>query len=255
MYCLVRSIAIAFIYLWLMSNQVIVIDGGNTHIKLGWFDHRILVRQLRVASLQSLSDLLNPQSMVVLANVGNDALTSCLQTLGCEIRKLSNTGKLPFESSYTTPETLGIDRICNIAAVHAMHPHENILVIDIGTCIKIDFIDAAAMYQGGTISPGLDLRFKSLHDYTAHLPLLQPTHSWQETGKSTKESIESGVMGSVRAELLYYIDHFRKRFDHVQVYLTGGGAHYFDLGQKNSIFVDENLTLKGIYALYLTQFP
>jgi type III pantothenate kinase len=238
-----------------MHVDLVAIDGGNTHLKLGWFKGGSLVQFKRLENINLLRDYLIPQQRVAISNVGDPSLFDLIKRCANNIAVLDSSLRLPFESSYTTPETLGIDRICNIAAVHAMHPHENILVIDIGTCIKIDFIDAAAMYQGGTISPGLDLRFKSLHDYTAHLPLLQPTHSWQETGKSTKESIESGVMGSVRAELLYYIDHFRKRFDHVQVYLTGGGAHYFDLGQKNSIFVDENLTLKGIYALYLTQFP
>ena len=94
------------------------------------------------------------------------------------------------------------------------------------------------------------MRYRSLHEYTANLPLLHPT-TYSILGSNTDESIHSGVLGSVNAEVLWRIEKFNNRYEDILIYLTGGDAHYFDLGQKNSIFVDENLTLKGIYALYL----
>jgi len=238
-----------------MHSDLLTIDGGNTHLKLGWFQEGKLVQFKRLTSDSPLDEYLHPNQQVVLSNVGDPALLERINSFGAEVFILHPSIRLPFENKYMTPETLGVDRLCNIAAVHHLYPQRNVLVLDLGTCIKMDFINAEGIYEGGTISPGLALRFKSLHDYTATLPILSTTRNWGTIGTSTSESIQYGVMNSVRAELEFYISEFRSRFQNVKVVFTGGDAHYFDMGQKNSIFVDENLTLKGIYALYLSQFP
>jgi type III pantothenate kinase len=238
-----------------MHSDLLTIDGGNTHLKLGWFQQGKLVQFKRLTSDSPLDEYLQPNQQVVLSNVGDPSLTERITSFGAQVFILNNSIRLPFKNMYKTPETLGIDRICNIAAVHDMYPQHHVLVLDLGTCIKMDFIHAEGIYEGGTISPGLALRYKSLHDYTATLPILSTTGNWGTIGTSTSESIQFGVMNSVRAELEFYISEFRFRFPNVKVVFTGGDAHYFDMGQKNSIFVDENLTLKGIYALYLSQFP
>jgi type III pantothenate kinase len=126
--------------------------------------------------------------------------------------------------------------------------------VDAGTCIKFDLINANSEYCGGSISPGIALRYRSLNEHTANLPLLSPA-AWELLGVSTEKSLHSGVMGSVVAEITWRLQEYRNLYETLTVYLTGGDAHYFDMGQKNSIFVDENLTLKGIYALYLFQNP
>ena len=235
--------------------QVIVIDGGNTQVKLGFFKQKQLLKTHRFNGFNSLNQFISSRDIAVLANVGNPKIQDQLREIGCQIKPIHATGPTPFLNAYKTPETLGIDRLCNVAAVHDMHPKQNVLVVDIGTCIKFDFIDANSSYHGGSISPGIALRFSSLHEHTANLPLLHPKSRWNLIGTSSEESIQNGVMGSVSAELNWRIKEFNNRYEDLVIYLTGGDAHYFDLGQKNNIFVDENLTLKGIYALHLHQFP
>ena len=232
------------------SLTIYVIDAGNTNIKLGQFINHELKKVHRFSSLEDIHTHLSEGDIVVLANVGNLEIVLMLERLGCSITNLSTKEKLPFTNAYKTPETLGIDRLCNIAAVQFLHPNKNVLVLDAGTCIKSDFIDCKGTYHGGSISPGIAMRYRSLHEYTANLPLLHPT-TYSILGSNTDESIHSGVLGSVNAEVLWRIEKFNNRYEDILIYLTGGDAHYFDLGQKNSIFVDENLTLKGIYALYL----
>ena len=237
----------------MQSTKVFVLDGGNTHIKLGTFVDHELIQTKRFQERSALGNYLNPDDIVVIANVGERQLQQDLIDIGCQVYTVSNMHPLPFANAYNTPSTLGIDRLCNIVAVHQNHPNRNSLVIDAGTCIKFDFIDALGTYHGGSISPGISLRYQSLHEHTSQLPLLTPTAAWELLGTSSEGSIHSGVMGSVKAEINWRIEEFNNRYEDLIIYLTGGDLHYFDLGQKNDIFVDENLTLKGIYALHLFQ--
>jgi type III pantothenate kinase len=236
----------------MQSSKVFVLDGGNTHLKLGTFVGQQLMETKRFQDRMSLEKYLSADDIVVIANVGELQLQQDLMALGCQVFTVTNMNPLPFTNAYLSPNTLGIDRLCNIAAVLLTHPKRNVLVVDAGTCIKFDLINAERQYCGGSISPGLALRYLSLNEHTANLPLLAPA-PWELIGKSTEESLHSGVMGSAHAEIHWRIQEFNNRYEDLIVYLTGGDALYFDLAQKNDIFVDENLTLKGIYALYLHQ--
>ena len=237
----------------MQSTKIFVLDGGNTHIKLGTFVDHELIQTNRFQERASLESYLSTGDIVVISNVGERQLQQDLIDIGCHVYTVSNMLTLPIANAYNTPSTLGIDRLCNIVAVHQNHPNRNSLVIDAGTCIKFDFIDGLGTYHGGSISPGISLRYQSLHEHTSQLPLLTPTAAWELLGTSSEGSIHSGVMGSVKAEINWRIEEFNNRYEDLIIYLTGGDLHYFDLGQKNDIFVDENLTLKGIYALHLFQ--
>lgn len=238
----------------MQSSKVFVLDVGNTHLKLGTFESHQLVQTKRFQDYAAMEKHLLAGDTVVIANVGELQLQKELMVLGCQVFTVTNMNPLPFINTYQTPKTLGIDRICNVVAALALHPKQNVLVVDVGTCIKFDLLNANGEYCGGSISPGIGLRYRSLNDYTANLPLLSPSN-WQLVGSTTEACLHSGVMGSIAAEIKWRIEEYRNLYETLTVYLTGGDAHYFDMGQKNSIFVDENLTLKGIYALYLFQHP
>ncbi|MBC8046470.1 MAG: type III pantothenate kinase, partial [Fimbriimonadaceae bacterium] len=143
---------------------------------------------------------------------------------------LSHNTPIPIINKYTTPETLGKDRLACAVGAWKKFTGKNVLAIDAGTCIKYDFVDASGIYHGGAISPGLNMRFKALHNYTAKLPLLNTSmlnnSAMQVTGDSTEHSIISGASLGAAFEVDGVIDHYIKTFDDLQVLLTGGDAPF-----------------------------
>lgn len=163
---------------------------------------------------------------------------------------LSDTTSLPISiASYKTPKTLGADRIANVVAGYSLSKQQNTLVIDIGTCVKFDFIDASGNYQGGSIAPGMMMRFKAMHDYTGQLPLIDTPEEANLIGQSTFESMNTGVMVGMNAEIDGMIALYSQKFRPLTIFLTGGDHKRFDKGLKNSIFAENNLTLHGLYLI------
>jgi len=160
--------------------------------------------------------------------------------------ELDTSTLLPITLNYKTLETLGKDRIALAVAAAQLYPHKNVLIIDAGTCITYDFIDKHKEYQGGSISPGIQMRFKALNTFTDKLPLINPTDNVELLGKSTSESISSGVMNGVYSEIDGIIDKYKINFPDIEVILTGGDIIYFDKKLKNNIFANSNLVLKGL---------
>jgi type III pantothenate kinase len=174
-----------------------------------------------------------------------------LKDLFTQAQFIDQDTTMPFTNYYTSPKTVGMDRLCNAAAVIEKNSASPKLVIDIGTCIKFDFIDEKNVYHGGSIAPGLRLRFNSLHQDTGRLPLLNATHEpISLIGNSTAESILSGVQNGIQHEINGMIESYLTQYPDLTIFVTGGDHGYFDFDRKNVIFVDENLTLKGIYAIY-----
>jgi type III pantothenate kinase len=147
-------------------------------------------------------------------------------------------------------ETIGIDRLCNVAAAIKNFESENCLVVDIGTCIKFDFISANNIYLGGSISPGIDVRYKSLHEQTSKLPLIASKVNTPIIGDNTKRAIHSGVINGMQYEIQGMILRYEKDFSDLKILITGGDASYFDFPQKSNIFANKNLTLEGIAEIY-----
>ena len=118
------------------------------------------------------------------------------------------------------------------------------------TCIKFDFISSDAVYEGGSIAPGIYLRYKSLNDYTSNLPLLNDTKQTSLIGHNTSNSIISGVLNGMNAEIIGMINRYNEKFGSIDIYLTGGDIRYFDIPQKNNIFAVENLTILGAVEIF-----
>jgi type III pantothenate kinase len=236
------------------DKRVLVLDAGNTTLKLGLFSDGILVKTFRVAysDEKALEDLFNlyRDTQIVLSSVISKQETEKIADRFRNCFIVDQQTPLPIQLKYKTPGTLGIDRICNAVAVSAGASGRKGVAIDIGTCIKFDLIDEKKVYQGGSISPGIHLRYRSLNDHTANLPLLELTTSAGLTGKSTTESIHSGVMNGMKAEIEGLIQRYSDEYGDLTFFVTGGDTAFFDLEGKNNIFADENLTLKGLYLIY-----
>jgi type III pantothenate kinase len=144
-----------------------------------------------------------------------------------------------------------MDRLCNSVAIHSIKKTKNAVSIDLGTCIKFDLVEGD-QYIGGSISPGIDLRYKSLHDYTAKLPLIDEHEQASFIGTNTVTSMAAGVIQGIEAEIIGMMDKYRLTFgSDLTFFMTGGDADCFDFEGKNDIFADPNLTLKGVYQIYL----
>ena len=159
---------------------------------------------------------------------------------------LNHETKIPFLNKYATPETLGVDRIALISAAAKQYPQQNVLVIDAGTCITYDFLSAENEYLGGAISPGIAMRYKSLHTFTEKLPLLDANNPKILTGNSTTASIHSGVVNGVLYEIDGIISEYRKNYNNLTVILTGGDTHFLRDSIKNDIFANSNFLLEGL---------
>lgn len=241
------------------DKTVLAIDAGNTRLKFGLFrnDELLEVTALSKTDRNSISEFLQRSAaeQLVLSSVMSEKDNAfILDHSKVNCFTVSHEAIFPVKILYETPETLGIDRICNAVAAIKMLSTEYGLVIDIGTCIKFDLIDNKDNYLGGSISPGIALRYKSLNDYTANLPLLSNKNSTALVGTSTTKAIHSGVINGIRAEIKQMMQEYLDHYNSLTFFVTGGDAANFDLQSKNNIFADENLTLKGLYEIYKANF-
>ena len=237
------------------NQRVLIFDAGNTLLKIGVFYEGNLEDVIRLTydELFSLKELLlrYDSSAVFISSVVSKELTDNIVSYVPKAILFNGSLKLPIKINYLSPETLGIDRICNSVAIHNLNKNHTSVSIDIGTCIKFDFVDENGNYKGGSISPGIDLRYKTLNDYTGNLPLVNDKSKTELIGNSTINSIKSGVLNGIQAELNHFIYLYSKEYQDLTFFVTGGDAVYFDFPLKNNTFVDENLTLKGLYKIYV----
>jgi len=186
---------------------------------------------------------------VIISSVVNDSreMTDYLRSLFTKCIDLDHNTAIPLINRYRTPDTLGYDRIAAAVGAYTICPKKNVLVIDAGTAITYDLVTAGGEYLGGNISPGLEVRFKSLNRYTNRLPHLErPDKKPPLLGSSTKEAIQAGIVNGITFELDGFIGAMAKDHPDLQVVLTGGDAKYFEGKLKSSIFVDLNLNLIGL---------
>ena len=232
-------------------RMVLVIDIGNTLVKAAVFEQNTLLEMekfekeaLEKKVLNILKKFPNIHDLVV-ATVGNAEIIFVLPP---EIRMhhLSNDWKFPFNNHYSTPKTLGADRMVLAAGAVLQFPKQDRLIIDAGTCITYDFVNRNDEYIGGGISPGLGLRFKSLHTYTAKLPLLALDNPEDFIGNSTQESILSGVVQGVVHEIDGFVLEYQNRFPNIITIFTGGDAVFLAKRLKNTIFANSNFLLESL---------
>ncbi len=158
-----------------------------------------------------------------------DAVLACASgelPEGVDIQRLTADMDLPIKLDYKTPATLGADRIADACGAMELHPGEPCLVVDAGTCITVDFIDADGVYHGGAIMPGLKMNLQALHTFTAKLPLieLEGVEKAPVLGRSTEESIVAGTLGATLLALAGYVALYKEKAPGLHVLLTGGDA-------------------------------
>jgi len=229
----------------------LIFDIGNTRTKVALYKGERLLKKV----IWKKCDLKAVKSFVKNRKITNAALSSTatvsqavesfLQEKYFYIR-LSHKTHLPITNKYKTPATLGKDRLAGVVAAFGIFQNQNTMVIDAGTCITYDFIDAKGNYLGGGISPGIQMRFEAMNVFTANLPLVQKKNSKKFIGNDTETSLRvGGQMGAVM-EIRGFIEAYKTSFGKINIILTGGDSKTLAKYFKNHIFVNNNLVLRGL---------
>ena len=231
----------------------LIFDIGNTRVKAAVFDKNELLESKTIVDMQicDIEFIMRNFSLVkncIVSSTGHleSNLAKYLQNTFPQLIELSGNTPLPFKNNYESKATQGPDRIAAIAGAQMQFPGLNVLVVDAGTAITFDFIDKYGNYNGGNISPGLEIRFKALHNFTDKLPLLQRTNEFELLGQNTAEAIISGVQNGIIFEIEQYIVTLKQQYSSLQTIITGGDADFLANKLKSTIFADSNLVLKGL---------
>ena len=234
----------------------LAIDIGNTRTKVALFNQGEFMISFPVTSLlpENLELLLGEYPNIDRAIVSSvkeryESLLSALRSLVPFVVDLDHNTPLPIENCYETPETLGKDRISAAVGANKLYPNQNVLVIDAGTAIKYDFINEINQYQGGFITPGLNMRFRALNYFTDKLPLIKPEMPGDFDGKNTSDSITGGVQYGLEGEINRMIQYFKCLYGNLIIILTGGDTNYFEKLLKNYKFVTKEITLLGLNTI------
>jgi len=230
----------------------LILDFGNTYQKCAIFNNKEIIAFERFENIQ-LKDLEaftksfpNIKSAILSSVIHFDTeILDWLKNSFTFINLDYNT-PTPIINKYASPKTLGKDRLSAAIGAAALFPNQNVLSIDTGTAIKFDMVTKDGEYLGGSIAPGLYLRFKSLHTFTDKLPLVSYNNEHPLIGNDTQLSILSGVMNGALAEINGLIHDYKQQFNDLKIVLTGGESIYFVKSIKSHIFADSNLVIKGL---------
>lgn len=233
------------------AKKVYLLDAGNSQIKIALVQGHVIEQVERFDAQQF--DLKNFDSNIPIAcsSVINASLLLKIKKHFSQVKEITSMNSLPFKMAYQTPQTLGIDRLCNATFLATTNKGLPRLAIDLGTCIKFDFLNSENQYLGGSISPGLKMRARAMAHFTAKLNEIEISPINNLIGSTSEESLKIGTLLGWQKEIEGMLATYQKTYPKLVTYLTGGDAKYFDLGQKNGIFVHEKLTLEGLYMLYL----
>jgi type III pantothenate kinase len=229
-------------------------DFGNTRLKYAVFENQQQVAAAvlpndDVATAEALLNQFQPQKSILSSVINHNPAFEQLLQQHTTFHLLNHHTKLPFTTPVGKPETIGADRLALCAAAVQLAPGKNNLIIALGTCITYNFLNKYHEFLGGGISPGMDMRFKTLQTFTAKLPLIKEDWNFPLIGYDTRTNILSGVILGMAKEIDGFIDAYKERYGNFNVLLTGGNCTYFVPHLKNQIFADPDLLFKGLYAI------
>lgn len=232
----------------------LVVDVGNTRMKAGLFRSGKLMAYLEATTWPELNTWISIQQdgigAAMVCQVGKP-ITGQIETAfpGLPVYYFTHETPIPLSNHYRTPHTLGMDRLAACLGAWQKQPHCHHLVIDAGTCLTFDFVTEGGVYEGGRISPGLQMRLQAMHSFTTNLPLATFSPDTPLIGTDTLTCLQSGAYYGMLGEIAYSIREFEEKFGQIQVNLSGGDAPFFESKLKPTIFVDRHLLLQGLNSV------
>jgi type III pantothenate kinase len=229
-------------------------DFGNTRLKVALFQNAklaevIVIENDKTGTIESLLKEFEPKKIILSSVINHDPEIETMLASKAKFHKLNHLSNLPFTTPVGKPDTIGADRLALAAAAVYFFPKQHNLVIGMGSCITYNFISADHEFLGGGISPGMEMRMRSLNQFTAKLPIVKPDGNVPLVGYDTVTNILSGVVMGMAKEIDGFIDTYKERYGNFNVHLTGGDLVYLAPHLKNQIFADPELIFKGLYAI------
>lgn len=238
------------------------IDWGNTRIKAAIFSDDKITESEAFTPGDAERKLLpmiqqhKPQGAILSSVAGNDAdLMLILREHIPHVIKLDAHTALPIMNAYSSPESLGMDRVAMAVAGQGAYPNRNVLVVGIGTCITYNFVQKTGTFRGGAISPGLHMRLRSMKDYTDRLPEVSLDGEIILLGYDTETSMRSGAVNGMIAEIDGMVQAFEAQYADFNAVLTGGDTAFFANKLKSKIFADPELLLRGLNLILKHNVP
>jgi len=189
----------------------LTIDQGNSAAKVAVWDGGRTVDEdihtsLTLADLRAIHERHHPSRAIYCSVVDDGALVSrMLGSMGIECSVLSAATPMPLDlSGYDGRDTLGADRIAAMVGAMSLYPGRELLVVDIGTAVTYDRVDAGGRFIGGNIAPGVAMRLNALHHFTARLPRVESTGDCSPCGHDTRTAMRGGAVYGVVGEIAYY---------------------------------------------------
>lgn len=237
-----------------MVQTTLCFDFGNTRLKCAIFNNRDLQEVLILENdsdetFKHLIGKYKPAKSILSSVINHNPGLEHLLGTATRFHKLNHLSKLPITTPVGKPSDIGADRLALMSAAVDLFPDHNNLIIGLGSAITYNFVNKYREFLGGGISPGMEMRFKSLNIFTAKLPLVEKDWNLPLIGYDTRTNILSGVILGMAKEIDGMIDAYADRYGNFNVVLTGGDAPYFVYHLKNRIFADPDLIFKGLYAI------
>jgi len=235
-------------------QTTLCLDFGNTRLKCAVFRGDVfkdilVLENGHVATIEQLLDTYSPDAVILASVVNHDPAIETILAKRTRFHKLGHQSRLPFATPVGKPDTIGADRLALAAAAVHLYPGKHTLVVGLGSCITFNFVNKFHEFLGGSISPGLEMRFRAMHEFTAKLPLVKADWNFPLIGYDTRTNMLSGVILGMSKEIDGIINEYALKYSNFNVLLTGGDMGFFVPHLKNEIFADPHLIYKGLYAI------
>src|SRR5258707_692585 len=227
---------------------------GNTRMKCavfidGEFSEEQVLPDDSDATMTALLHRYHPQRAILSSVIDHNPGLETLLQRHTHFHKLSHESRLPVTTPVGKPASIGADRLALVVSAVTLFPGKNNLVIGLGSAITYNYVNKYREFVGGGISPGMEMRFKSLQAFTAKLPLVKADWNFPLAGYDTRTNILSGVILGMAKEVDGIIEAYEEKYDNFNVLLSGGDSFYFTRHLKKKIFADPHLIYKGLYAI------
>jgi type III pantothenate kinase len=235
-------------------STTLCLDFGNTRLKWAIFSggeirHTGLFREDGMVDLTQCLEEYRPERSILSSVVNHPPALEELLKTKTMFHKLDHQSRVPVTTPVGKPETIGADRLALVVAAAHLFPNKNNLVIGLGSAVTFNYVNRFHQFIGGSISPGMEMRFRALETFTAKLPLVKPHWNFPLLGYDTRTNIQSGVIFGIAKEIDGVIEAYEERYENLKILMSGGDAHYFLPFLKKNITVDPDLIFKGLYII------